>query len=86
MQLLGIKWELGEMQFLKKSLFPVNENGFRAFFLLLNLGGIQFFKNTYARVNFFLPGQTYFVQIFFFVQGFFFLVETVIGISGSQFN
>ena len=53
--------------------------------LLLNLGGIQFFKNTYARVNFFLPGQTYFVQTVFFVQSYFFLVETITEISGSQF-
>ena len=52
---------------------------------LLNLGGIQFFKNTCARVNFFLPEKTYFVQTVFFVQSFFFLVETVTEISGSQF-
>ena len=51
----------------------------------MNLGGIQFFKNTCARVNFFLPEKTYFVQTVFFVQSFFFLVETVTEISGSQF-
>ena len=50
----------------------------------MNLGGIQFLKNTCARVNFFLPGQTNFVQTIFFVQSFFFLVETVTEISGSQ--
>ena len=32
---MGIKWKLVEMQFFKKILFPVNENGFRAFFLLV---------------------------------------------------
>ena len=50
---------------------------------LLNLGRIQFFSC--AKVNLFLPGQTYFVQTVFFVQSYFFLVETVTEISGSQF-
>ena len=52
---------------------------------LLNLGGIQFFRNTCARVNFFLAGQMYFVQTVFFVQSFFFLVETVTEFSERQF-
>ena len=51
----------------------------------MNLGGIQFFENTCARVNFFLQGQTYFVQTVFFVQRFLFLLETVTEISESQF-
>ena len=76
------------MQFFKKNLFPVNKNGFRAFFLsvetIIEFRRI-FFKNTCSRVNFFLPGETYFVQTVFFVQSFFFLVETVTEISGSQF-
>ena len=52
---------------------------------LLNLGGIQLFRNTCARVNFFLPGQMYFVRTVFFVQSFFYLVESVTEFSGRQF-
>ena len=44
-----------------------------------------FLKNACSRVNIFLPGETYFVQTVFFVQSFFFLVETATEISGSQF-
>ena len=43
------------------------------------------FRNTCARVNFFLPGQMYFVRTVFFVQSFFFLVESVTEFSGRQF-
>ena len=72
----------------KKFRYSVNadlELSFYQWKTLLNVGGIQFFKKTCARVNFFLPGQTNFVQTVFFVQSFFFLVETVTEISGSQF-
>ena len=51
----------------------------------MNLGRIQLFINTCARVNFFLPGQMYFVRTVFFVQSFFFLVESVTEFSGRQF-
>ena len=69
----------------KKFRYSVNadlELSFYQWKTLLNVGGIQFFKKTCARVNFFLPGQTNFVQTVFFVQSFFFLVETVTEISG----
>ena len=44
----------------------------------------NFLKKAYARVSFFLPGQTNFVQTFYFVQSLFFLVETVTEISGRR--
>ena len=74
--------------FLKKLFFQLMKTDLELSFYwwkpLLNLGGIHFFKNTCVRVNFFLPEKTYFVETVFFVQSFFFLVETVTEISGSQ--
>ena len=77
------------MHFCKKIIFQLMKTDLELSFYqwkpLLNLGGIQFFENTCARVNFFLQGQTYFVQTVFFVQRFLFLLETVTEISESQF-